>query len=409
MVFKPSGYYRGKRRPRILMWSAFFLSLASGLVGVYSAIKLTCNPTNPGLRMPFVSPPFGGRDLVSILVLGVDDRGGVLGRSDAMMLVFVGPKTNKVAILHIPRDSRVRIPGHGVDKINAAFAIRGAELARETVEYFIGEPIDFFVTLKVEGSRKLVDLVGGVDLFVEKDMNYVDRSQGLYINLERGYQRLDGEEAMEYVRFRHDRWGDIGRIERQKKFLKALVRKLLSPQNLPKLPKIVLQARECLDTDMMVEDMLDLVRVVRKVKPEEVLMETLPGRPTTMRGVCYWLIEEEGACHVLSRLLTYVQTEKDEQGKAAVEVLNGCGVPGVATRVAEVLRAQGFEIQRVDNADRYDYDVTTLFVQGDALLTAEEVRNILGLGEVRRTKGEEVKVTVIVGKDLARFALEGGS
>ncbi|HIE09510.1 MAG TPA: LytR family transcriptional regulator [Armatimonadetes bacterium] len=398
----------GKKGRGALVWAACALAVLSGLAGVYSAMRSDHNPAGSGPRIPFISPPFGGERLVLILVLGADDRGGKRGRADVVMLVLVGPRTGRVAVLHIPRDSRVIIPGHGVDKINAAYALGGPELARETVEYLIGEPIDFYIKLNVEEFRKLVDLVGGVDLYVEKDMRYVDRSQGLYINLKRGYQHLDGEKAMQYVRFRHDRWGDIGRIERQKKFLKALAKKLLSPRNLPKLPKIVIQARECVETNMSAEDMLDLVRVVRKTKPEEVPMETLPGRPASIRGISYWIIDEGKACDVLSRLLVFVQSPQVELS-VRVEVLNGCGVPGIATKVAEVLRLEGFEVERVDNADRYDYDATLLLVRGGNISAAEEIRRLLGCGEIRKAGKEGADVTVIVGRDLANSILGGGS
>jgi len=179
-------------------------------------------------------PPFPGVERLRIMLIGADERKGDVGRSDTLMILQVNPGLRRATLLSLPRDLRVEIPGHGHEKINAAFALGGPELSKQTVEQFLGIPLDGYVKINIEGFVKAVDTLGGVDLNVEdvegkgRGMNYDCPGDGLVIHLFPGPQHLTGYKAMGYVRYRHSNLRgqggtDFDRTKRQRKLLRARV------------------------------------------------------------------------------------------------------------------------------------------------------------------------------------------
>lgn len=168
---------------------------------------------------------------VNILVMGLDEAhdvegskpGDLVGRTDTMLLVRVDPEDKVVNVMSIPRDTRVEIPGYGIEKINQANFEGGAELAAQTVMHnFNNVDIDRYVRVSTVAFKEIVDLVGGIEVLVPKEMKYEDKTQGLVIDLDPGLQNLNGDEAEQFARFRQDSYGDIGRVQRQQILLKAL-------------------------------------------------------------------------------------------------------------------------------------------------------------------------------------------
>ena len=148
---------------------------------------------------------------INVLLLGIDDGDSedfgtdAPKRTDAMMVVSFDTEHNEVSILSIPRDTRVSIPGHRApDKINAAYAYGGINLAKQTVANLLQIPIHYYILANWQGFIQIMDILGGVDLYVDHNMNYEDPYANLKIHLQQGFQHLDGEKAGEYVRFRHD-------------------------------------------------------------------------------------------------------------------------------------------------------------------------------------------------------------
>ena len=160
---------------------------------------------------------------INVLLLGIDDGDSEAAesepkRTDAMMLASFDPEGNEVALVSMPRDTMVQIPGHkGYDKINAAYAYGGVILAKQTVANLLRVPIHYYVLVDWRAFKESIDLIGGVDLYVDKDMYYEDPYADLVIDIKHGYQHLNGELAGQYVRFRKDELGDIGRVQRQQK------------------------------------------------------------------------------------------------------------------------------------------------------------------------------------------------
>jgi LCP family protein required for cell wall assembly len=177
------------------------------------------------------------------LVVGSDSRkgltaeqrrklhtGGDLGqRTDTIMLLHVPAGSGPTVLMSVPRDSYVAIPGHGHNKINAAFAFGGPKLLAETIEKETGIQIDDYVEIGLGGFADVVDAVGGVQICPKRDMK--DHDAGL--NIKKGCQQADGAVALGYARARHsDPRGDLGRVERQREVLAAIVSKSMRPTTL---------------------------------------------------------------------------------------------------------------------------------------------------------------------------------
>jgi LCP family protein required for cell wall assembly len=182
------------------------------------------------------------------------------------------------------------MPGYGAQKINAAHVYGGLALTAKTIRELTGVRIDYYVMTNPKAVIKLVDLLGGITLYVEKDMRYIDRAGGLDINLKEGWRRLNGKEAHDYIRFRHDNEGDIGRVARQQNFFRAVNQSLHRPTNIIKAPFAILSALGEVKTDLPLGQAVRLLMFFRTLKAGDVRTATLSGEALNVEGV--------GACWV---------------------------------------------------------------------------------------------------------------
>lgn len=230
-----------------------------------------------------------------ILVMGVDERAGDVGRSDTLFVVTIDSWTGTAAILSIPRDTRVEYPdGRGYDKVNHAYAYGGVKLTKRVVEKLLGTSMDDTVVINLHAFKKMVDAIGGIDLEIEHRMYYVDPYDddgGLEINLRAGMQHLDGEKAMQYVRYR-DEEGDIGRVKRQQRFMQAVAAQLTEPGVIAKLPAILKQAKQTVDTSLSAGELISLVPTVARAQSNGIRGAMVPGRPQMIGGISYWIPEK---------------------------------------------------------------------------------------------------------------------
>ena len=225
---------------------------------------------------------------INILLLGVDQRGDEPARSDTIMVAFLDLKKPDVKILSIPRDTRVNIPKHGKQKLNHSHAYGGAELTMEMVSELLDVPIEKYVEVNFEGFKDVIDVLGGVEIDVEKRMKY--KLEG--IDLQPGLQRLYGEDALSYVRYRND-GDDTTRIPRQQKFIKQLAKETLQLSTVWKLPKLVSEINECVKTNLSTTEMLGLANAMRKVDTSAMEGTMLPGVPQYIGGISYWIPDYE--------------------------------------------------------------------------------------------------------------------
>ncbi len=222
---------------------------------------------------------------INVLILGTDitfdvDHGKKdveKGRSDTIMLLHFDPLKNRINLVSIPRDSYVNIPGYGFNKINAAYVLGGIDLTEKTIESVLGVNIDYYVVINTKGIIKLVDLLGGVTVNIDKDMYYVDKAQDLYINLKQGRQKLSGKDAEGFIRFRHDALGDLGRISRQQQFLSALSARIANPASFLKAPFIIGIIRDNIRTNISIKKFIMLANNGRMMPKTHIRTSTIPG------------------------------------------------------------------------------------------------------------------------------------
>ena len=231
------------------------------------------------------------KDKTTVMIMGVDERVDDVGRSDTLMIATVDPKKKSASLLSIPRDTRVHVPGYGYDKINVAYSLGGHELTQDTVEEFLDTPIEHYVLIKVPAFKRIIDAIGGVDIDVEKRMYYVDEwddDGGLVIDLYPGPQHMDGATAITYVRYR-DEEGDIGRIERQQKFMQAVMDQVMSPSIIPRLPGIIREVMSSMETDLSFRQCLELAGALKEAKSNGLTTKMVAGRPLYIDEISYWI------------------------------------------------------------------------------------------------------------------------
>ena len=273
------------------MKSIFEVKILGIVAAVCAFIYLLFSYFNPERGMDNLAPGERLSLKKNIIVLGVDERAEEhdVGRSDTLFVVMFDTKNKAASLLSVPRDTRVRIKGHGWDKINHAYAYGGRELTQKTTEELLGIKINNYVMVDFKGFVGLVDAIGGVDINVEKNMYYYDAWDGFKIDLKKGMQHMDGKTAIQYVRYR-DEEGDIGRIRRQQHFIMAVYDRITSANMLLHIPGLAKQLTNMVKTDLPLTDMVDLGRALHAmVKAKGLAMATVPGTPEYIDGISYWL------------------------------------------------------------------------------------------------------------------------
>jgi len=230
---------------------------------------------------------------ISILLMGVDEREGDVGRSDTLMVMTVNPKTEKMQIVSIPRDTKTEIIGEGkTTKINAAYAYGGVKMALDTVENFTNIDIDYYAQVNMEALSDLVDAVGGIT--VNNELDWID--EGYYkkgYHYEEGNIQLDGPKALGYVRMRHlDPNGDFGRNERQRKVLTAIIDKAASISSVSKFDDILNVLGSNVKTNMTFDEMMDIQKNYRGAR-NNIEQYEVTGTGDTSTGTYYLVVSDE--------------------------------------------------------------------------------------------------------------------
>lgn len=222
-------------------------------------------------------------DNINILVLGCDEReGDSATRADVIMLATIRPDAKQVSVFSIPRDTRVEIAGYGKDKINHSMAYGGIPLIQSSVENLLNVQIDHYVKVNFDGFINVIDALGGVNIDVPERMYKPLEA----IDLQAGYQTLDGSEALAFVRWRGDGMGDYGRIERQQQFLSAVTAKMKS-MSLSQALNVVSAVMDSIETDMSIKQMTSYGINLLGIGSEDVKTYSFIGESVWIQGVNY--------------------------------------------------------------------------------------------------------------------------
>lgn len=372
---------------------------------------------------PYIDPVLG---TVNVLLVGLDDVDGG-SRTDAIALAIFDADNKAVRVASIPRDSRVQIPGRGWDKINHAYVYGGMGLLKDTVVNLTGMAINYFVKVNYRSFPRIIDLLGGVDIYVEKRLKYTDYSGKLFINIPKGQQHMDGKTALEYVRFRHDPLGDIGRVQRQQKFMDIVLAKLKSPAILPRIPALIDEVVSAVDTDLTPLEALKLMQFANALPPDRVRMFMAPGKAGYSGNLSYWILDTvELSLELAAKLpprsqdsdlssasgdvlpaapLTEerLQALREQIGK--IGVLNGDGESGLGKKASRLFQRIGIEVPYAGNARHFDYHTTNVVYPAggterdkQAALALAELCGITNPGLVREEK-RATMVSLIFGHD----------
>lgn len=332
---------------------------------------------------------------VNILIVGCDEIENH-GRADTIVFLSISPKTKDVLILSIPRDTRVEIPGRGMDKINHAYAFGGEKLISKTVSSFLDVPIHFYAVADFNGFVNIIDELGGVEIDVEKEMHYVDKAGGVEINLYPGKQILDGEKSLQYIRFRQDKLGDLGRIKRQQKLALAVIKKMMKFDSITKIPQISEGMKGYIETNIKTQDAIALANLFRGVNQEKFRVETVQSKPVYIEGISYL---EPNVEEVRQRVKSLIY---GKNSGVKVEVLNGNATSGIAHKIAKDLELQGFKVINIGNADNFDYEKTKIIVYSKEVNLDNEFKKLFNDFEIvkeYRTQ-TDLDLVIILGKDM---------
>ncbi|MCL6453691.1 MAG: LCP family protein [Alicyclobacillus sp.] len=263
-------------------------------------------------------PPAEEDGRLNVLLIGTDTRPGETGgNTDSLILASIDPADHRIALMSIPRDTKVLYPDGSYAKINEALSLGGPALLENLVTGLTGQPIDHYALTHFGGLVDIINTIHGVTVNVPERMYYNtgDKQYNL-INLRPGVQTLNGQQALGFVRFRHDALGDIGRTERQQAFLRALTQKLLQPSNIVQLPTLIREFWGTLDTDMSMLNVLQLASHAEQYKGYDIITETLPGSfhnpdPKIPGDESYWIVNPLEAKYVSNQFFTAGVVQKN--------------------------------------------------------------------------------------------------
>ncbi|MBC1475854.1 hypothetical protein HB852_14655 [Listeria grandensis] len=276
---------------RIFLWSILGIFLVLGGIVGYAVFqtKSTMDKIYEPVEGRTANPvKLDGGNPFSVLILGIDQREGDVGRSDTTMVATVNGTTNKAQILSIPRDTRTEIIGHdSTNKINAAYAYGGVKMAEDTVTNFLnGIPINYYIKINMEGLKDLVDAVGGVEVYNDMDISLKGKE------FKKGNIKLNGADALVYVRIRKtDPRGDFGRQMRQQEVIQAVVEKVATTQTLWNFDEILSAVGKNMQTDLT---MTDITRIAKNYISARNNVEnmTVAGEGGKMDGIWYYNVSD---------------------------------------------------------------------------------------------------------------------
>jgi polyisoprenyl-teichoic acid--peptidoglycan teichoic acid transferase len=245
---------------------------------------------------------FEEKDPFSVLMLGVDEREGDRGRSDTIIVLTVNPTNNSVKMLSIPRDTRTEIIGMGKeDKINHAYAFGGVPMSMDTVENFLGIPIDYYLQINMEGFEDIVNAVGGVT--VHNDLAFTENG----FAFPEGEITLDGEKALSFARMRYeDPRGDFGRQLRQRQIIQGVIREGASLSSLTNFADIFLALGKNLRTNLTFDEIVDIQKNYRDAAQSVQQLE-IKQQGTLIDGIYYGLVSQEEQQRIRTELQTQLE------------------------------------------------------------------------------------------------------
>jgi polyisoprenyl-teichoic acid--peptidoglycan teichoic acid transferase len=356
--------------------------------------------------------------VINTLLLGVDEA-----RSDTIIVARYNKETHQLAMISIPRDTRVDIPGYGYTKINAAVGKKeGAALAMKTVSNFLDIPIHHYVKVDFKGVEEIVDIMGGVKVNVIQQMDYDDPAQNLHIHIKKGVQILKGKDALHFLRYRSGYIDqDLGRIKAQQEFAKAFIDKLTSPTMIPKALTLVNAMVENTRTNLEQDEIAAYVMDITKIDAGNIKMYTVPGDGDTVNHVAYFLHDESKLRETMADMNQYIGAETNQTSQTTpntstsleqkvddvlkedikIEILNSTKTKGLASTLKSELQQKGYEIAKIGDTNDLTYSYSRVIDRRGNQKHLELVAKETGINIVDSdiNPSYDFDITIIIGND----------
>lgn len=442
----PRSFYRARRNPlkllgKIVMWLVVAVLVAAGALA--GGVKLYFDQSVAAVRatsegvvesIDQLAVPEAGKPAVAI-VIGYDMRAGdpdAGSRSDTVMLVRIDPEKDTVSLLSFPRDLIVEIPGctghpSWTGRINEAYSYCGPRGTLLTVKELTGIPVNYMVTVNFRAFREIVDKLGGV--FMNVDRRYFNDNAGLgpgstyaTIDLEPGYQHLNGRDALDFVRYRHTD-SDLYRVVRQQEFVKSFKQQVSGSFQLHQIPGIVNAitdnievakgGKKALNSDEVL-GYASLLYGLPSGNFQQVQLENVSGyselavSESDLRDAVQRFVSPDVEASEKAIAVAMGDKPKADSGpppsEVSVDVLNGNGVAGAADDAAYLLGQIGYRTVNGGNAENFQFFHTKVLYDPEVTgseRAATQIAELFGDGEIEEARPEaplQTMLRVVVGK-----------
>lgn len=335
--------------------------------------------------------------------------GTVRDRADTIMLVSINPKTKKVGVLSIPRDSRVFIPHVGKTKIAEATFFGGPKEMVQVIGNTFHIPIDYYAYVSMFNFEKIINDMGGLTVYVPQKEVYGSVGDPLRINLSKGYHHLNGQQVLEFARFRATQQGDISRIQQQQVILKDIAHKMLKPQNYTKIPVVAADVLHALSfTNLNLSQIISLGLFGKNLKLSSVRFATLPGSalqamdPFMHQKLDYWRYSPHLANILIQDVLLAKPLTSQQKKSIRISINSGTQTLASAQKLATFYRNQGYTVTGVGWANTHNHKRTVVINDtGDKWLgqrIASPLGKVVDQFSAYHTTPWDIKITV--GSDL---------
>ena len=347
---------------------------------------------------------------IEFLILGES-----LNLTDTIMIGKYDPNSQKAALVSIQRDTFIgdnpkRATAY--DKINAVYQGKHSEKILKEVNELTGLNLKYYVVIDTKGLRELVDAIGGVEFYVPMDMKYDDTSQDLHINLKEGLQKLNGDQAEQVLRFRHNNNGttypasygtqDTGRMRTQRDFISALLKQTLNVSNITKIGELIDIANNNIETNIPLDTLKDYIPYAVEFSTDNLKTATLPGEPKEMNGVWLYLTDADEAQAMVAQYFFDCPTAEEVANEMpTLQILNGTSDFAILEEVVNKYKEKGYNILKVGNTESKVKQTKITNRTNQASEKVTEVKNILK--ETAKTESgkdtEDVDFTITIGQD----------
>jgi LCP family protein required for cell wall assembly len=384
----------------------YFLSVKLGQALLWAIALAVVVSVYLCMTSPFVQDIRNGNRINGILI--GTDWVDYARHSDTLVFLSYNPKERFLDIISIPRDTHFSPQGYNFTRINEVFAyqyhhsknehIASRELCNAVEQLFDNRvKIPYYFQIDYGSFRKFIDLIGGVIVDIEEPMNYDDNAGKLHIHFEPGTYNLNGQKALEYVRYRNSA-GDLGRVFRQQRFLKAVIAKWTNPYVIFNTPQVLKMMFKETNSNLSFWDMLNGAIELKDLKLKNVRVSQLPGKPKKL----LWEPDYENIAGLLNKIFPDKQIEAGQKSRPRIEVWNAAGTPGLAEKFAWFLRKNGYDVIDYGNFTTRQKKTLIKDLTGD-LQSAQRLEEVIGCGEIvtRYDDKRLIDISVILGEDSA--------